>query len=306
MKIMKFFLAIGLLLIVAGGAGLWIAKNKTEKPTQEQTAQNKTAEYIQKSKEYKSLGEKLTNATLYAYRESKKDTTQNGLHLLADILKQQGFNVEQWDIVAPQATKRAIVVKVEDNSYKYLDPIDGVIAMYENAMIVGPYAARSFVSDGTDYRSIFMKLDEGSDVSFYEDFAHTIFAPPGYPLYINVAAPVLEEPLLFGTVDGKAEDVSKATGEWDLTRYFDYFGKKFDEHVMRRVYFTEAAKITFILTGDIDPSSITANIKPEIDGRKLVFKVPEDAALVLEDNKSTASKMENNFIPVDQIIIERL
>ena len=87
---------------------------------------------------------------------------------------------------------------------------------------------------------------------------------------------------------------------------FDYFGKKFDEQVMRRLYFTEAAKITFILTGDIDSGAVTANIEPEIDGRKLVFKVPQDEALILEDNKSTASEMQSNFIPVDQIIIERL
>jgi hypothetical protein len=178
--------------------------------------------------------------------------------------------------------------------------------MYENSMLVGPYAARFFVSDGTDYRSIFMKLDEGSDLSFYEDFAHTIFAPPGYPLYISVAAPVLDEPLVFGEVDGKADDVAKATAEWDLTLYFDYFGKKFDEQILRRVYFTEGAKITFTLTEDFDPAVLTTNIKPEIDGRKLVFNVPEDEALILEDAKAAVSKNPGGFIPVDQIIIERL
>lgn len=255
MNLTKYISVLGVLLVVAAALGLFFVKG-----TVEAAADSKLAGYQENITEVNTRPEILMNATRYVYMNSKeagnaqspwflgaaniitadyipaalrtpaaalalaypKNKEEGANDLLAQILEKHDLEVQRWDIVSPHATKNTVVVKTSESSYKYLDPVDGVIAMYENRVMVGPYAARSFVSEGTDYREIFLKLDESADLSFYKDFGDVMFAPPGFPLYINVAAPVLDEPLEFGQIDGKSEDVSDATAEWDLTRNFSY------------------------------------------------------------------------------------
>ncbi len=340
MKATKSILSVILLAVIIFAGGLWFVKGQVET-----AAQNRLAGYTNNGNEQNDLDTTLMNATRYAHAESKNitssakpwfakiqciatskyvpgalrtstsafdiaypaDNEKAANQLLVYILEQQGIDVEMWDIVSPHATKQAVIVKVDNGaSYKYLDPIDGVVALYENKLILGPYAARLLISSGADYRSLFLKLNEDADLSFYKDFEGAMFAPPGYPLYINVAAPVLEESLVLGEVDGKGDDVAEAATKWELTRYFDYLGAKHGGHVLRRMYFTQAAKVSLTLVEDVDMKVVTTNIEPKVEGRTLVFEIPEDEALVFDGNTEVLDRKPGDFISVDQIIIERL
>lgn len=342
MKILKFAV-VTIVLVVALGLGALLAA----KSSVETSAEEKVAAYIEKSKEYDELNTKLMNATLYVFEEFEngqaaendnsfqdyKDiltspflpdalrtnpaafavlnvddqSKDRAAQALQFVLKLQGIDTHQWEIISPHATKTAVIVLLPDGSYNYLDPEDGVIAMYENQMLLGPYAARYLISNGEDYQKVFIKLAENADVSFYENFAHVMMAPPSYPVFVSVAAPVYEEPILLGELDGSAKDVAKASSGLDLTPYMDYVGQKHKAQVKRTVYFTDPARITFILTEDADPSLFNANIKPKVEGKKFVFEVPQDEALIFDDGKPAFSIFKKDtFVPVDQIIIEHL
>ena len=342
MKFLNTTLFVILIAVLIAFASLWGAKTYVEA-----NAEEKVAAYIEKSREYTDLNAQLMNAALYVYEEFGQQDVEgaesplgqfeniltspalpgflktspgafavsnpqsgpdgNAAKILQFVLALQGIDSHEWEIISPKNTRTGLVVKDKDQTFKYLDPAAGVIAMYENQVLLGPYAARFLVSNGDDYQKIFVKLAESSDVSFYEDFAHVMMAPPSFPVYVNVAAPVYDEPIVLGELNGDAKDVAQASSQLDLTPYMDYLGQKHKAHVQRTLYFTHPAKITFVLTDDFDPSSLKANITPEVDGKKLVFKVPEDEPLILDDGKSALSFMnKNKYVPVDQIIIEHL
>ena len=331
MNFAKTLLIFILLVLVLGIGALWGVKTMTE-----QKAEEKVATYLEKAEEYTNLTQKLLNATLHAfeqnhdadesphiiaqfqkYLESEKlpaflRTSKGAIGVaypqksdkaavknLAFILGKQGFTTQEWKIISPEGLKTALIVKMEDGTFKYLDPVDGVVAMYENQVLIGPYAARFLVADGYDYRTVFVKVHEESDRSFYKEFAHVMMAIPGNPLYINVAAPVFDEPLVLGEINGSSDDVAAASSEELLTPYMNYIGQKHGEDVHRSIFFTSDAKITFTLTEPADPAMLDANIKPQIEGNKISFRVPVDEGLVLKDQTE-------HFLPVDQIIIEKL
>ena len=235
-----------------------------------------------------------------------KNEEEYVVSLLNYILAEDGFESQTWTIVTPNTSKKAVMVKNEEGGFKYLDPADGVVAMFENRQIIGPYAARFLVMDGTDYRSIFVKLDDNADLSFYEGFVHAMMSPPELPLYISVAAPVMDQPLALGTVDGDASDVVDAGEEWNLTGYFDYIGTKHEQAVLRSLYFTEPAKVTFVMTEELSTDSLNTNLTPAVEGKKLVFTVPQDEPLILENTLKEGETPQINYTDVDQIIIERL
>lgn len=236
-----------------------------------------------------------------------KQDPASATKMLIDVLAQQGIEASEWRIVSPHGLKIATVAKAEDQTFKLMDPAHGVVAMFQNQILIGPYAARSLIADGTDYRNIFTKLRSDGDLSFYEDFAHVMMAPPGMPLYVSVAAPVFEEPLVLGELDGDSNDVIDAAIELDLTPYTDYIGQKHGEFIRRSIYFTEAARITMTVTESLKLEGLDVNIKPSIEGNNLIFEVPDEQALIFEDGKSNlTSSHAQSYIPVDQIIIEPL
>ena len=334
MKTINILIVVVLIAGLASIAGLWGAKQSLEGRAQQQIAS-----LLEEISAHKELQAKLLNSTKVVYEQQNNNNKDMGGHLFSNLLPlmtsamlpsairlnrgaaeilglagdkeraaaerlvrvlyEQGVEAGIWTVIAPGATKFAVGVKMPEGGYKYLDPADGVAAMYQNQVIVGPYAARYLIVDGMDYRKVFVPLTEGADISFYEGFAHSMLAPPGQPLYVSLAAPVFEEPLILGDIDGDSDDVAKASEDIDLTGYVDYIGQKHGGNIRRSLHFTEGAKITFILAEKYTPKKMSANIEPQIDGKKLVFHVPENEVLILEDKPGP-------HIPVDQIIIERL
>ena len=334
MKSIKLLIIIIVIVGAVGVIGLFGAKQTLEKKKKK-----KVAAMIDENAQQEDLQTKLVNTTRFAYKQyktaEKKDSKspvalmkqvlnckklpaflrlseemkdvfglqagseESAAHFLVYLLKQQELESGIWTIISPKATKLAVGVKVDAGGYKYLDPASGVVAMYQDKIMVGPYAARYLMVDGADYQQVFVKLDENSDISFYKDFAHTVMAPPDMPLYVNLAAPVFDEPLVLGAVDGQSQDVAEASEEVQLTAYIDYIGQKHGGNVHRSFYFTDATKMTMILTKNYTLGILDANIEPQVEGNKLVFNIPEGEKLTLED-------LPGAYIPVDQIIIERL
>lgn len=343
MKILTNTIFAVFVLAVLAASALWGIKESVEA-----RAEKKLAAFLEKSAGNENMQARLMNSTLYVFDmfhngETAPDDFLSGLkpfvtaaalpagfrtragayavlnpqqkddrsaaQALQFILKLQGINAYEWQVISPHAVKNAVVVQDKDGAFKYLDPASGVIAMFDNMMIIGPYAARSLISEGTPYQEVFIGLSDKADASFYADFAHVMMAPPDYPVYVNVAAPVYEdEPIVLGQVDGSAQDVADASSALQLTPYMDYLGNKHTAEVHRSVYFTDPARVTITLTDPVDPSMIKTNIKPQIEGKKLIFEVPEDEALVL-DAKQPEGRLfakKNRYAPIDQIIIEHL
>ncbi|MEM7650796.1 MAG: hypothetical protein AAF204_01780, partial [Pseudomonadota bacterium] len=178
--------------------------------------------------------------------------------MLGYVLAKRDIKSIPWRILSPRGLKTGVVADLNDGAYRYLDPADGVVAMYDNKVLIGPYAAREVMMDDLDHRELFVKLIEEADQSFYEGFAHTMMAPPGSKLYVNVVAPVFEEPLVLGALDGNSDDVAAASSEVSLTPFFDYLGQKYDAGIQRKMNFTEAAKVTITLADNYDEALLTS------------------------------------------------
>ena len=220
-------------------------------------------------------------------------------NFLLSLLKEQDIKAELWTVITPNASKDVVIASNEQGMYRMLDPSSGIVPMYENQVVIGPYAARFMLMDHKDVEAVFIKLDENADLSFYEGFEHAMISPPNLPLYISVAAPVFEEPIVLGSIDGDSADVALASSDLDLTPFLDYLGRKHGDNVQRSIYFTDAAKVTLTLAQPYDADVASANLEPTVDGNTLVFEVPEGEPLVFIDKADA-------FIPVDQIIIEQL
>ena len=341
MKTIKIILSLGIILVCAAAVGAWFAKSSIES-----NADKNIEGFMQKAQAYEAPEAFMMNATLYVFeqlqqkQESAADnpwaslkpyvtcamlpsflrtsegtfdaahlqkTEKSAAGMLSYILEKRGINAIPWRILAPKGIKTAVAASLGDGTYRYLDPFSGVVAMFENEVLIGPYAAREIMMNGIHHQKVFVKLTEAADPSFYEDFAHTMMAPPGYRLDVNVAAPVFDEPIVLGAVDGNSDDVAQATAELDLTPFFDYIGQKHEAGIQRTVHFTDPARVTLVLTDAYDADKMTANIEPKVEGNKLIFEVPEDQALIFDDAKvATSWSDKKSHTPIDQLIIEKL
>ena len=341
MKSIKIILSLGIILVCAAAVGAWFAKSSIES-----SADKNVAGFIEKAEAYKAPEAFMMNATLYVFEQLQQipnSTSSNpwaafkpyvtcsmlpsflrtseaafdsahpqadeksAVGMLSYILEKRGIASIPWRILAPKGIKTAVAASLGDGTYRYLDPVAGVVAMFENKVLIGPYAAREIMMNGTHHQKVFVKLTEEADPSFYEDFAHTMMAPPGYRLDVNVAAPVYEEPIVFGAVDGNSDDVAEAAAKLDLTPFFDYIGQKYEAGIQRKVHFTDPARVTLVLADAYDAGMMTANIEPKVEGNKLIFEVPEDQPLIFNDAKVVTSWLsKKNHTPIDQLIIEKL
>lgn len=247
----------------------------------------------------KPQDEILKAATLMVFGRYKGLMEQEAVDALIKVLAAQSLNAESWTIIAPKGEKKAAIVKLENQTYKYLDPHLGVVAVFKGKTIIGPYAARFLMSGGSEHDEVFEELNENANSEFYRDFAHVMMAPPGSPVYIHVAAPVFQDPIVLGELDGSAEDVAASASIMQLTPYLDYIGRKHGEKVERLIYFTDPARVTMTLTKPYDPAVMTANIEPQVDGNTVSFDVPQDEPLILHD-------LSDDFIDVDQLVIKPL
>lgn len=268
-----------------------------EKVPDEVTDEQITA-FVDTQKDAK-LEEKLKAATLFAYEHSKGRMEKDTAELLIKVLDAQSIKAQSWTVIAPKAKKVAVVVMSEGETFKYLDPQNGVVAMVQGQAMIGPYAARFLMSGGHDRDKVFEKLDDTSNLSFYDDFAHVMMAPPGHPVYVNVAAPVFDEPFVLGELNDDPSDVAEAASEEQLTPYINYIGRKHGEMVTRQIFFTDPAQVTMVLTKPYDAAVMTANFEPTVDGNSITFEIPQDEPLILND-------LSDDYIDVDQLIIKPL
>jgi hypothetical protein len=246
-----------------------------------------------------AFDDKLKASTQFAYEHSKGRMEEEAAQLLIKVLDAQSIQAQSWTVIAPKGEKIAVTVKTENGTFKYLDPHDGVVAVFQGQAIIGPYAARFLMSGGHDRDKVFQKLDDASNLAFYDDFAHVMMAPPGNPVYVNIAAPVFDEPLVLGELNNDSDDVAESASEEQLTPYINYIGRKHGEMVTRKIFFTDPAQVTMVLTKPYDAAIMTANIEPMVDGNSITFKVPQDEPLILND-------LSDDFIDVDQLIIKPL
>lgn len=302
---------IVLVLVAAAAAGAYYYSKKADKPSVKSSAMivseaapepftDEEISAFTESQKEASIDETLKAATLAVFEKYKGSYEDEAIDDLIKLLTAQSIDTEAWTVIAPKGEKKIVVAKMENSIFKHLDPHLGVIVVHKQSQaIIGPYAARFVMSGGGNYEDYFVELAEGADNSFYKDFAHVMMAPPGHPVYVHIAAPVFQEPIVLGELDGSAEDVAESASALQLTPYLNYIGQKHGDQVERQIYFTDPAVVTLTLTKPYDESIMTANIDPVVDGNSVTFEVPADEPLILED-------LSADFIDVDQLVIKPL
>ena len=113
-----------------------------------------------------ALEDKLKASTLFAYEHSKGRLEIDAVQLLIKVLDQQSIKSQNWTVIAPTGKKNAVIVSLEGKAFKYRDPHEAVVAMFEGKTIIGPYAARFLMSGGRDRDKIFEKLSDASNLKF--------------------------------------------------------------------------------------------------------------------------------------------
>lgn len=234
--------------------------------------------------------------TVYSY-----GFCDNAARKLAFILSQQNIDSLQWNMTKPDAA-HAVLLATINGKQILLDPYLGVIGP-------DPRVAKEEILKNPSHDP-FKKLSTDSDkIEFYKNFGTVTQAAQGQDININAHVNLQnEERIILGTIDGLSRDVRSAGRGKDITGAWAYLGHRFDRARVRKFSLSEPARITFILADDYTDNVKNWNIEPDIQqDDKLVWVLEEGQELIFRDAEAKISLWRlNSYIPVDQVIIEKL
>ena len=231
----------------------------------------------------------------------------NAARMLSFILKQEGIDSAQWDMVTSSRGHSALLVSLTEDKQALVDPFYGVVAKMDDHLI-SPKAAQEFIQSGMAIRSIFHPLGSDSKFSFYDDYGRTYMARLGDDLLIEASIPQLNsgKPLFLGKIDGSEEDVKSAASAHGMTPYWQYAGHKYNRNWVRVLKADVPVRIEMTLVKPVETGVITSTPLPSIDGKKLSWDLDAGEQITFRDGLAKISfKRMNSFIGVDQIAIYR-
>lgn len=204
---------------------------------------------------------------------------------LGFVLRRDGFEVVQHDIVAPSSGHSALSIRMPDGRWVYADPFFGVVFRQDDR-ILSLAEVQDLVETGVPITELANPLVEEARLAFYDEIGEAYHARLGEPLDVTIALP-LDEPLVLGELDGSYEDVDAEAMALGLTSHLFYLGPRFDDDFSFR-FVPEGStdrpwRIAFDLTEPVDPDVLPkSNVEPEIDGNRLIYEIraPEDGLLL--------------------------
>lgn len=217
---------------------------------------------------------------------------------LAFMLRREGLDAAQFNIVSPYGGHVAVEVRDTDKTYM-LDPLLGVIPMADGR-ILSPLEARDAAAKQLPWYQL---LSDTADPSYYRQFEKAVFARQGGGL--NITATVRLEPgteLILGSIDGDDEDIIQAGNTASLSPYWHYMGSRYDRSWRRQIQFEQDTLVTIVLTDDVNPRFLNISPAPEIDGRTLTVRVGAGQTLDMTDGLARRDyRLFKSYQDVDQV-----
>lgn len=234
--------------------------------------------------------------TVYSY-----GFCDNAARKLGFILRQENISSIQWNMTKPNAA-HAVLLATINGEQKLLDPYLGVTGP-------DPRVAKEKILKNPSYDP-FKKLTPESDkIGFYKNFGIVTQSAQGEDMNINANVNFeKQERIVLGQVDGFSRDVRAAGRAENITGIWAYLGHRFDRARVRKFRLSDPARITFILADDYADNVKNWNIEPSIQEEdKLVWVLGKGQELIFRDADAEISLWRlNSYIPVDQVIIEKL
>lgn len=225
----------------------------------------------------------------------------NAANKLAFILDLQNIKSIQWNMTKPNAA-HAVLLATIDGEEKLLDPFYGVVGP-------DPRLAKEEILKNPSYEP-FKKLKPDSDgIGFYKNFDIVTQAAQGEGINIEVNIDLdSQNNITIGEIDGHSRDVKFGGRSKNMTGAWAYLGHRFDRSRVRKFKTSDPARLTFILAKPYDNNVKNWNIEPQIQNDKmLVWELQKGQELIFKDADAKLSLWRmNSYIPVDQVIIEKM
>jgi hypothetical protein len=226
----------------------------------------------------------------------------NASRMLAFILRQQGYDSVQWNMVHNSGGHSALLVKTKDDREVFLDPFYGIVAQHQNQLISLDQAQR-IISKEREASAIKL-LSQDSQLKFYEHLPEMFMAAEGQDLILDFNVPDLRQgSVILGEVDGQFNDVIRDGNAENISGYWHYIGHKYNREWVRELKAPQATKIVVTLADDhVDSGVITSNKTPDIEGNKLTWVLQAGETLVLRDGLAKVSWSRlNSYQYIDRV-----
>lgn len=233
--------------------------------------------------------------TVYSY-----GFCDNAARKLAFILRQKNIESTQWNMTKPDAAHAVLVATINDKTV-LLDPFLGVIGP-------DPVKAQEQMKKDPAYFPFQYLTKESDPINFYKEFIQVAQGRQGDKIIIETQIDLKDqENKIIGKIDNSSWDVKFDGRAANMTGAWAYLGHKFNRGRIRKFSVSHPARITFILARDFTDNVRNWNITPEIDGNRVVWTLDKDQELVFYDGQAKLSLWHlNSYIPVDQVIIEKI
>lgn len=234
----------------------------------------------------------------------QKGYCDNAARMLAFVLKQDGFESVQWNMVSSNSAHSALLVTLNDGRKGLVDPFYGYVAVGKDGKLLPPDQAQSQVKSGIKYQEVFHPLSPNSNHNFYLDFHSMDMAAQGDELVLEATIPPLNsEPLVLGKIDGNDMDVKKAAMKNKLSPFWHYMGHKYNRQWTRMLKANEPVNVTIILVEPSQKNILIATPQPAVKNKTLSWNLNSGESIVFKDGDAGISlKKMNSYIGVDQII----
>ena len=223
--------------------------------------------------------------------------------------QRMGLKSVQWDMVTNQYAHSAVMVTLSNEQNVLVDPFHGIIGQNKTTKsLLSPFDVKTALLGGKDIHSHVLKLDSDAHHEFYEDLVNARMGPFGDSLILDAQIPSFDgASFTIGQLDGKSEDVKSAASQLGMTPFWHYAGHRFDRSWIRQLHSEQDVKVTFILTDNAEEGVITSSVRPSIDQNKLSWTLRAGEMISFHDGKAKINWFRlNSYIPVDQILIEKI
>ena len=235
------------------------------------------------------------------------DNAARALHF---VLKQQGIDSVQWNMVTQRRAHSALRVALSDGRYGFVDPFYGLSAFDQDEQrLLSPEEMQGRARRGVDIDDVFVAFDQSRDTDFYQDFKRKVFmGAQDSPLTIDIMLPVFEGHVLhLGKIDGQEQDVYDDSIRNDMTPFWHYMGHQYDRSWERIMRAPHDMRVEITLVSEVEEGIVTADPRPIIDGKKMVWHLRQGEDITFTDGDAAISwERLNSYIGVDQIALYSL
>lgn len=229
----------------------------------------------------------------------------NAARMLAFVLKQEGFESVQWNMVTNSGGHSALLVSMPDGRKILADPFYGVVTIDKNDRLIHPKEAQNRVQSGEEIRDIFRPLGEKSKLRFYKQANSMRMAAAGEDMILEASLPSMDkDPVFLGEINGSEKDVKSAAIKKQMIPYWYYMGHKYNREWVRILKATQPVRIEMTLIAPAEKGVLITTPAPTVSGNKLVWELGSEEQIIFRDGLAKISlKRMNSYIGVDQIAL---